>query len=416
MEMKITKRILAMVLAAVLAMGMWQTVLASELIPRTATVYVDGQATTLGDTLHVWEGWHFVEVSAFAEVLGFDLQESERTSETRGWVEIIVADSARGDVYTGAYIPFGIEPDFSRDWSLTLHFAAYAESYFPYGRTAFGPADLFLDFAGTFVDFDGIERIGHWAFVQRWDVLDFNIDDERASDLDTVFPRVMIVSDTFFMPLEIACWYLDYSISTRNGAIHINTADSSLGIRPRLGVGPVEPTPPFTEQPSSWAVEQVNAAIAANLVPQNLQSNYTQATTRAEFAALAVYLYENQRGTITGRSEFADTNDVNVQKAAYIGVVQGVGNNRFAPNDTLTREQAAVMLARLANAIGQPLPPSAPPFADNAQVSDWATQAVGQMQASGIMGGVGDNRFAPSGDYTREQSIVTIMRLFEILE
>jgi hypothetical protein len=173
--------------------------------------------------------------------------------------------------------------------------------------------------------------------------------------------------------------------------------------------------PPATTQPSGWAATQVNAAITTGLVPQNLQTNYTQATTRAEFAALAVYLFENQRGTITGRSEFADTNDVNVQKAAYIGVVQGVGNNRFAPNDTLTREQAAVMLARLANAIGQPLPPSAPTFADNAQVSSWAVPSVGQMQASGVMGGVGNNQFAPRGDYTREQSIVTIFRLFEML-
>ena len=94
----------------------------------------------------------------------------------------------------------------------------------------------------------------------------------------------------------------------------------------------------------------------------------------------------------------------------------GVGGNRFDPNAQLTREQAAVMLARLADAIGQPFPPSAPTFADNAQVSSWAADAVGQMQATGIMGGVGDNRFAPGGDYTREQSIVTILRLFDVLD
>ena len=170
-----------------------------------------------------------------------------------------------------------------------------------------------------------------------------------------------------------------------------------------------------TERPSDWAVEQVNAAIAAGLVPQNLQSNYTAATTRAEFAALAVRLYENQRGEIRGRVTFADTNDVNVQKAAYIGVVLGVGNNRFAPNETLTREQAAVMLARLANAIGRPLPNTAPTFVDNHLIADWAFSAAGQVQAVGIMGGVGNNRFAPLDTYTREQSIVTIMRLFDFM-
>ena len=98
-----------------------------------------------------------------------------------------------------------------------------------------------------------------------------------------------------------------------------------------------------------------------------------------------------------------------------MGIVNGVGNGNFNPNGQLTREQAAVMLARLANVIGQPLPQSTPTFADNAQISSWAFEAVGQAQAVGIMGGVGDNRFAPSGDYTREQSIVTILRLFELL-
>ena len=170
-----------------------------------------------------------------------------------------------------------------------------------------------------------------------------------------------------------------------------------------------------TERPSEWAIEQVNAAIAAGLVPQHLQSNYTAATTRAEFAALAVRLYENQRGEIRGRVTFADTNDVNVQKAAYIGVVLGVGNNRFAPNETLTREQAAVMLARLADAIGRPLPNVAPTFVDNHLIADWALAATGQVQVVGIMGGVGNNRFDPGGSYTREQSIVTIMRLFDFV-
>ena len=168
--------------------------------------------------------------------------------------------------------------------------------------------------------------------------------------------------------------------------------------------------------PSAWAVEQVNAAIAAGLVPQHLQSQFTQATTRAEFAALAVALYETATGReITGRMTFNDTTDINVQKMGYLGVVEGVGGGNFAPNNSLTREQAAVMLARLANAIGRPLQMQAPTFADNAEISAWARDAVGQVQAAGIMGGVGNNVFSPRGQYTREQSIVTMLRLFDMV-
>ena len=166
------------------------------------------------------------------------------------------------------------------------------------------------------------------------------------------------------------------------------------------------------EKPSSWAEEQVNSAIAEGLVPQNLQSNYTQAITRAEFAALAVALYEKVRGEIAGRIEFNDTNDINVQKAAHIGVVTGVGNNRFDPNARLTREQAAVMLSRLSDAIEKPFPKKVTTFADNNLASSWALEAIGRVQAAEIMGGVGSNRFAPQDPYTREQSIITIMRQF----
>jgi len=185
-------------------------------------------------------------------------------------------------------------------------------------------------------------------------------------------------------------------------------------------------TPPATQQSntapnlttaSNWAYDGINRAFAYGLIPQNLQSQYTQTTTRSEFAAFAVALYETITGReITERMAFNDSTDIDVQKMGGLGVVTGVGGGNFNPNGTITREQAAVMLARLASVIGQPLPPSVPTFADNNNnISSWAVESVGQIQAAGIMGGVGNNNFAPNGEYTREQSIITMLRLFEIL-
>ena len=171
-----------------------------------------------------------------------------------------------------------------------------------------------------------------------------------------------------------------------------------------------------TEKPSSWAETSINEAIVSNLVPQNLRSNYTQATTRAEFCALAVALYENLSGEIIERTMFLDTNDANVEKMAALGVVNGIGDDKFAPDDNLTREQAAVMLARLADSIGNPFTMHPPTFSDIDGISLWAIEGVGQVQNAGIMGGVGDNTFAPLDDYTREQSIVTMLRLYETIQ
>ena len=168
---------------------------------------------------------------------------------------------------------------------------------------------------------------------------------------------------------------------------------------------------------NDWAHENINEAYATGLVPSALLSSYTQSTTRAEFCALAVTLYELIKGReIPGRQTFIDTDDVNVQKAAAIGVVNGMGDNSFAPYDTLTREQAATMLSRLADSIGKPLTQASAAFNDNGSISAWAIEAVGQMQATGIMGGVGNNTFAPGNQYTREQSIITILRLYNVLK
>ena len=173
--------------------------------------------------------------------------------------------------------------------------------------------------------------------------------------------------------------------------------------------------PAIAAEPSPWAIEQVTAAINLNLVPQSLQSSYTQAITRVEFCVLAVILYETFNGEITGRLTFSDTNDVNVEKAASIGIIQGVGNNQFSPHTSLTREQAAVILSNLMERMVEQLPWMLPSFADNASISSWAVFGVGLVQATGIMTGTGENNFSPGGSYTREQSIITIMRAYDVI-
>jgi len=234
--------------------------------------------------------------------------------------------------------------------------------------------------------------------------------------------RIVHVFDTpgqFYIRPHLEVW------QQRQGGSVMGNAMPDDGRPPTLIVGgglrqieeqPTDGTAPNLSAASTWAHDGINQAFALGLIPQSLQNSYTANATRAEFSALAVALYETVTGReITGRMQFNDTNDINVQKMGYLGVVTGVGGGNFAPDRGLTRQEAAVMIARLANVMGQPLSPSAPTFSDNASISSWAVEAVGQIQAAGIMGGVGNNQFAPQGDYTREQSIITMLRLFDLL-
>ena len=168
--------------------------------------------------------------------------------------------------------------------------------------------------------------------------------------------------------------------------------------------------------PSSWAVTRVEAAIGLDLVPAELQIRYTQAITRAEFCALAVLLTERYTGQeITARKAFVDTQDVNAEKLAGLGVILGVGNDKFAPHNTLTREQAAVILCRLMTALGHPLEAAENTFADKSQMHAWSLDEIGRVQKAEIMIGKDGNRFGPRDRFSREESILTIMNTLSML-
>ena len=52
-------------------------------------------------------------------------------------------------------------------------------------------------------------------------------------------------------------------------------------------------------------------------------------------------------------------------------------------------------------------------FTDSGDVGVWFTDAVNFVYQINVMSGTGNNTFSPLGSYTREQSYVTIYRLFQ---
>jgi hypothetical protein len=182
------------------------------------------------------------------------------------------------------------------------------------------------------------------------------------------------------------------------------------------GEPPATPSKPPTpqEKPSSWAESNVNSAIERGIVPESLQSKYTAEITRAEFAALAVALYENQTGkTIAERKTFTDTKDPNVEKAAALGIVSGSNaeGTLFSPDLTFNREMAAALLVNLLKVLDIELDKAPATFSDSASISGWAAEHVGRVQAAGLMSG-SDGKFDPQGKFTRESGIALMWNLW----
>jgi len=190
-------------------------------------------------------------------------------------------------------------------------------------------------------------------------------------------------------------------------------------------------TSDYVAKTSPWAEAEVKEAAKKGLIPGELKmKDLTGKITRREFAEVAVRAYEALIGKSTSVSEaspFTDCYDVDVIKAYTLGIVTGTSATTFSPNDLLTREQAAVMLTRAykkAKLAGWTIETDSAftlqysqvaPFADNANISAYASDSVYFMVANEILSGMGDNMFAPKNDTTREQAIIITLRMVKKL-
>ena len=86
------------------------------------------------------------------------------------------------------------------------------------------------------------------------------------------------------------------------------------------------------------------------------------------------------------------------------GIVLGVDEQTFAPNDTVTRAQAVAFLHRAA---GKPVVGGQQQFND-VSAADYYAEAVAWALEQGITSGTGDNQFSPTDHCTRAQ-IVTFL-------
>lgn len=191
---------------------------------------------------------------------------------------------------------------------------------------------------------------------------------------------------------------------------------------------------------SSWAVGEAEEANKLGLIPSVLLgTDLTEKVNRAEFAAIAVKLYEHISNSkiFMGDNPFNDISSNKfmneIIKASTIGITSGTSDTTFSPNALITREQMATMLCRAYKKKAYPAwtvdtdakfplkSDGVAKFSDDAQISSYAKEAVYFMASKGIINGVDDAGviFAPKNDAskgdsyglaTREQAIIIALR------
>ena len=169
---------------------------------------------------------------------------------------------------------------------------------------------------------------------------------------------------------------------------------------------------------SDWYYDSVNQAVREGLF-QGVTVNTFEPNGQMTRGMLVTVLWrmENKPVAIaTGRFEDVPTNSwyaTAVEWAAKNGIVNGMSETTFAPDQAITREQLATMITRYTNYKGIALSEvqEAQTFADDAQISDWAKDSVATMQKAGIIAGRGNGIFDPKGTATRAECAKILVML-----
>lgn len=177
----------------------------------------------------------------------------------------------------------------------------------------------------------------------------------------------------------------------------------------------------FADVPASYWAKDVIAELAAKqLIDGTDAANFApqRQITRAEFAKLLVQEFGLQtRGAgasftdVASGSWYAEV----VSIASANGLITGKGDGSFAPNAPITREEMAVMLARIP-ALKSGGTTGTAGFKDGGKISGWAQGAVGRILDEGLMQGRGNGVFAPQGFTTRAEAAKVVHGLLATAE
>lgn len=162
-----------------------------------------------------------------------------------------------------------------------------------------------------------------------------------------------------------------------------------------------------------WAYEN---GLMVGTSPTSFSPNLQ--TTRGMIVTILHRLEESPKGA--GADIFADVVEGKwysdaIAWAAENKIAAGYGDGKFGPEDSITREQMAVILMNYAKLKGYDVSAKADLsiFTDSSEVSGWAADALAWANAKGLINGMSNEILAPQGLATRAQVAAILHRFIE---
>ena len=172
---------------------------------------------------------------------------------------------------------------------------------------------------------------------------------------------------------------------------------------------PKAPEANFSDTVNHWAKEPINYVVSKGYFKGVGGNRFApnDSITRADFVTVLGRMAAIDQSKFT-KNVFKDVNGgyyaAYVNWAAEKGIVQGVGNGKFDPNRPITREEMAVMMNNFLQVTNKKLAEKeSKVFTDGGTIAPWAKEAVGAMAKKGIVKGMEDGSFRPKSGFTRAQ-------------
>lgn len=179
----------------------------------------------------------------------------------------------------------------------------------------------------------------------------------------------------------------------------------------------------LTDAADHWAADFIRYAVEHGVASGNEFGQFQpdKSITRAEFCQMAAnaFGYAGKTGTqkfydVTAADWYADA----VLSLEASGIVSGIGDGRFGAEQTLTRQDMAVILYRIMQDKTIPLTAvrEYAAFQDEGQTAEYARQAVTELYCSGIISGTEKGELCPEASTTRAEVAVVMTKLLKEIE
>ncbi|WP_455256700.1 S-layer homology domain-containing protein [Peptoniphilus asaccharolyticus] len=179
-------------------------------------------------------------------------------------------------------------------------------------------------------------------------------------------------------------------------------------------------TSDFYDVKRHWAKEAIEYGISKGYFQGVGDNSFApnRGMTRGEFVTVLGRIqkvdktkYQNSKFTDVNSNEFYGAY---VNWATEMGIVNGTGNGKFNPNEVMTREQMAVMMANYLKVAGIGVQNGGnTTFRDSSKISSWARESVEELARAKVINGMEDGTFSPKTPFTRAQVAQVLYNIYK---